>query len=90
MSAKNQTYRPAQSSYTSFLCRIVTATITNSASRNREVIVPPCRVFFRADEDEVLIPHVMRSERRLRSFLLEHWACLLSHEGCTMLLEKEA
>ena len=55
----------------------------------REVIVPPCRVFYRADEDVVFILHVMRSERRLRSFLLEHWAYLLSHEGCTMLLEKE-
>ena len=37
----------------------------------REVIVPPCRVFYRADEDDVFILHVMRSERLLRSFLLE-------------------
>jgi toxin ParE1/3/4 len=37
----------------------------------REVIVPPCRVFYRADENDVFILHVMRSERLLRSFLLE-------------------
>ena len=37
-----------------------------------EVIVPLCRVFYRADEDEVFMLHVMRSERLLRSFLLEH------------------
>jgi toxin ParE1/3/4 len=37
----------------------------------REVIVPPCRVFYRADENDVFILHVMRSERLVRSFLLE-------------------
>ena len=37
----------------------------------RELIVPPCRVFYRVKEDAVFILHVMRSERLLRSFLLE-------------------
>jgi toxin ParE1/3/4 len=41
------------------------------ATPYREVIVPPCRVFYRAEEDAVFILHVMRSERLLRSFLLE-------------------
>lgn len=41
------------------------------ATPYREVTVPPCRVFYRAEEDAVFILHVMRSERLLRSFLLE-------------------
>jgi toxin ParE1/3/4 len=41
------------------------------ATPYREVIVPPCRIFYRAEEDAVFILHVMRSERLLRSFLLE-------------------
>ena len=41
------------------------------STKYREVIVPPCRVFYRAEENAVFILHVMRSERLLRSFLLE-------------------
>ena len=41
------------------------------ATPYREVIVPPCRIFYRAEEEAVFILHVMRSERLLRSFLLE-------------------
>ncbi|NBF40174.1 MAG: type II toxin-antitoxin system RelE/ParE family toxin [Spirochaetes bacterium] len=41
------------------------------ATPYREVVVPPCRIFYRAEEDAVFILHVMRSERLLRSFLLE-------------------
>ncbi|MGR2737751.1 type II toxin-antitoxin system RelE/ParE family toxin [Billgrantia sp. Q4P2] len=37
----------------------------------REVVVPPCRVFYRASEEDVLILHVMREERQLRTYLLE-------------------
>ncbi|QOR39469.1 type II toxin-antitoxin system RelE/ParE family toxin [Billgrantia diversa] len=37
----------------------------------REVLVPPCRVFYRASEEGVLILHVMREERQLRAYLLE-------------------
>jgi toxin ParE1/3/4 len=41
------------------------------ATPYREVIVPPCRVFYRAEEDAVYVLHVMRSERLLRTFVLE-------------------
>jgi toxin ParE1/3/4 len=37
----------------------------------REVVVPPCRIFYRIEDNYVYIVHVMRSERLLRSFLLE-------------------
>jgi toxin ParE1/3/4 len=37
----------------------------------REVIVSPCRVFYRVEGDAVFLLHVMRAERLLRLFLLE-------------------
>ena len=37
----------------------------------REIVVPPCRIFYRVEEDLVLILYVMRSERLLRPFLLD-------------------
>lgn len=37
----------------------------------REVVVPPCRVFYRAENEVVHILYVMRSERSLRTFMLE-------------------
>ena len=37
----------------------------------REVVVPPCRIFYRLEEDFVFIVHVMRSERLLHPFLLD-------------------
>jgi len=37
----------------------------------REVVVPPCRIFYRIEANTVFIVHVMRSERLLRSFLLD-------------------
>jgi len=37
----------------------------------REVVVPPCRIFYRVEKNSVYILHVMRSERLLRTFLLE-------------------
>ncbi len=37
----------------------------------RELVVPPCRIFYRGDSSSVFIVHVMRSERLLRQFLLE-------------------
>ncbi len=40
-------------------------------SRYREVVVPPCRVFYRAEAESVFILYVMRSERLLRTHLLE-------------------
>ncbi len=35
-------------------------------SRYRQVVEPPCRVFYRYDGHKVFIAHVMRSERLLR------------------------
>jgi len=40
-------------------------------NRYREVVVGPCRVFYRHNHGKVLILYVMRSERELRNFLLE-------------------
>ena len=36
----------------------------------REVVVNPCRIFYKIDSDKVFILHVMRQERDLRKFLL--------------------
>lgn len=35
-------------------------------SRYRQIVEPPCRVFYRFDGHQVFILHVMRSERLLR------------------------
>ncbi|MBL4622112.1 MAG: type II toxin-antitoxin system RelE/ParE family toxin [Immundisolibacteraceae bacterium] len=39
-------------------------------TRYREVIVGPCRVFYRLENQTVYIVYVMRGERELRIFLL--------------------
>jgi toxin ParE1/3/4 len=36
----------------------------------REVVVNPCRVFYRVEKDLVYIVHVMRQEQQLRLYLL--------------------
>ena len=36
----------------------------------REVVVPPCRIFYREDEQRVLVLYVTREERQLRAFML--------------------
>jgi toxin ParE1/3/4 len=36
----------------------------------REVIVNPCRIFYKIDNDQVYILHVMRQERDLINFIL--------------------
>lgn len=36
----------------------------------REVIVNPCRIFYKIDNDLVYILHIMRQERDLRKFIL--------------------
>ena len=41
-----------------------------TSSHYREVIVPPCRIFYRIEGDAVFILYVMRAERLLRSYLL--------------------
>ena len=39
-------------------------------SRYREVIVGPCRIFYRPTSDSIFVLHVMRSERMLRRYVL--------------------
>lgn len=36
----------------------------------REIIVGPCRIFYRSAQDTVYILYVMRGERQLRKYLL--------------------
>ena len=40
-------------------------------SRYREIIVGPCRIFYRVEQSKVYILYVMRGERRLRKYLLD-------------------
>lgn len=40
-------------------------------SRYREIVVGPCRIFYRHTKGKVLILYVMRGERELRNLLLE-------------------
>ncbi len=42
-----------------------------SSNRYREIIVGPCRIFFRYEKNIVYILYVMRSERQLRKFLID-------------------
>jgi plasmid stabilization system protein ParE len=37
----------------------------------REVLVRPCRIFYRQENSVVFIVHVMREEMQLRKFLLD-------------------
>ncbi len=39
-------------------------------SRYRQIVEPPCRVFYRLDGERVVILHVMRSEQQLRRSML--------------------
>jgi len=36
----------------------------------REVVVPPCRIFYREDGKQVFVLYVLREERQLRAYLL--------------------
>lgn len=36
----------------------------------RQIVEPPCRIFYREDSERILILHVMRSERLFRPELL--------------------
>jgi len=40
-------------------------------SRYREIVVGPCRIFYRVEADLVYILYVMRSERALRVYIIE-------------------
>ena len=37
----------------------------------RELVVGPCRIFYRVEKNKVFILYVMRSERELRKFILK-------------------
>jgi toxin ParE1/3/4 len=39
-------------------------------TRYREVIVGPCRIFYRANKDEIVILYIMRGERLLKKYIL--------------------
>ncbi len=43
-------------------------------SRYLEIIVDPCRIFYRIEKDKVFILYVMRSERKLKNYLLDNRA----------------
>ena len=36
----------------------------------RELVTPPCRIFYRVDGEQALILYVMREERQLRAYML--------------------
>jgi len=38
--------------------------------RYRQIVEPPCRIFYRRDRDRVYVLYVMRGERRLRKVAL--------------------
>ena len=38
----------------------------------REIIVPPCRIFYKVKDNNVYILYVMRQERDLKNFILAH------------------
>jgi plasmid stabilization system protein ParE len=40
----------------------------------REIVVTPCRVFYRCEGDAVILLHIMRAERLLRRWLIEERA----------------
>jgi len=37
----------------------------------REIVVPPCRIFYRLDNTQVFLLFVLREERLLRTYMLE-------------------
>ena len=36
----------------------------------REILMPPCRIFYREEESDVIVLYVIREERQLRAHLL--------------------
>ena len=43
-------------------------------SKYREIIVDPCRIFYRIDQSKVYILYVMRGEMQLRRYLIDERA----------------
>ncbi len=50
-------------------------------SRYLEIIVNPCRIFYRIEKEKKYILYVMRSERKLRNYLLDDRANESSKSG---------
>lgn len=42
-----------------------------SRSKYKEVIVGPCRIFYRLNGDTLYVLHVMRAEREMRKYMLQ-------------------
>lgn len=42
-----------------------------SRSKCKEVIIGPCRIFYRFSDDTVYVLHVMRAEREMRKYMLQ-------------------
>jgi len=40
-------------------------------SQYREIIIEPCRIFYRKAQDKVYIVYLMRSERQLRKYIID-------------------
>ena len=43
-----------------------------SRSKYKEVIVGPCRIFYRFTNGSIYVLHVMRAERELRKYMLQN------------------
>ncbi len=43
-----------------------------SHSKYKEVIVGPCRIFYRFTRGSIYVMHVMRAERELRKYMLQN------------------
>ncbi len=42
-----------------------------NGTQYREVVCSPCRIFYRAENDQIFILYVMRVERKLQNYLLK-------------------
>ncbi len=43
----------------------------DASTRYREIIIGPCRVFYRIEDTKVYIIYIMRSERLLRKYIID-------------------
>ena len=43
-------------------------------SQYRELIISPCRIFYKYHQNKIYILYIIRCERQLRKFLLDHRA----------------
>ena len=40
-------------------------------SQYRKIVIDPCRIFYRYENETIYILYVMRSERKLRKFIID-------------------